>query len=355
MLCTLLAAVVALGLINRLRLPRWAEIAVGVLLVGLAQRALVIRLFRTSFLAPDGVPPALYILFLAGEAFLFSGTLCTLLWWSLRLVRVRLAPIVPLGVALGLAVLMVVQGYRQPAVREHTVRLRDLPDEAEGLRVAVIADLHLDSLRTRTWCTRFVERVNALQPDLILFTGDQADGTLARRRDDLAPLAELRAPLGAYAVTGNHEWYFDTEAMLAYYRALGITPLDGQRATVRGITLLGVPDGRSLTQQNNVPILRALTADLPPEHCTLLLSHKPALAIEADALGVDLQLSGHTHGGQLPGVATLIARFNRGLVRGWYTLPRGLQLYVAPGSGVWCGFPFRLYPPELTILTLRRP
>ena len=353
MLCTLLAAVVALGLVNRLGWPRWAEVAAGLVLVGLSQKYFLIRAFRTSIIAPE-VPPEVLVLFLGAEAFLLAAAPLTVVWWGLRACHVRLGAWVPLVAALGLGGVMLWQGFRQPPVREREASLPGLPPAAEGLRVAVLADLHLDTLRGRTWCERLVRRVNALKPDLVVLTGDQEDGSLALCQANLAPLAELEAPLGRYVITGNHEWFFDTAALLATYRALGLRVLDGRAERVGALWLMGLPDARSLTRQDNEPLLRRLAAECPAGAFPVLLCHKPGIAPAADDLGVRLQLSGHTHGGQLPGVAALMARFNGGFVRGWHTLPGGLRLFVAPGSGVWSGFPFRLYAPELSLLTLRR-
>lgn len=354
MLCTVLAAIVALGLVNRLGLSRRAEVIVGLVLVGFAQKYLLFRAFHASIIAPETIPPGVLLLFLYAEAFLLAAAPLTVVWWGLRACHARIRAWVPLGAAVALGALMMWQGFRQPPVREHEIALPGLPQAAEGLRVAVLADMHLDSLRGRDWCKRLVQRVNALKPDLVVLTGDQEDGSLALCQTNLAPLAGLKAPLGRYVVTGNHEWFFDTEALLATYRALGLRVLDGSAKRIGALWLMGLPDARSLTRQDNQPLLRRLVAACPTDAFPVLLCHKPGIAPEADALGVRLQLSGHTHGGQLPGVAALIARFNGGFVRGWYALPGGLRLFVAPGSGVWSGFPFRIYAPELTLLTLRR-
>ncbi len=354
MVCTLLAAIVALGLINRQGWPRRVELGVGLFLAVLSQRSLLIRLFRTSILAPDAIPTWLLFPFLCAEAFLLVAAPLTVVWWMLRLCRARVVPWVPLAASVVLAGVLLWQGFRQPPIKEHSVALAGLPPLAEGLRVVVLADLHIDGFRDATWCARLVARVNALAPDVVVLTGDQSDGFLSVRREDLAPLGGLRASQGCFAVTGNHEWHFDVEALLAYYETLGIRVLDGRVAYAGGVWWVGVPDARSLTQECNGPHLQRLMAELPPDAFTVLLAHKPAIAETADALGVQLQFSGHTHGGQLPGVATLMGRFNRHWVRGWYTLPEGLKLFVAPGSGVWTGFPFRLYPSELSLVILHR-
>ncbi len=351
---TLLAAIVALGPVNHLGLPRWAEILIGLGLVGVAQHYFLHRLFGASVIAPDAIPLPLLIIFLWGAAFLMAAASWTLLSWLVMLCRVPVPQGLPLLLGAISATVMIWLGERQPPIREHTVYLADLPAEAEGVRIAVIADLHIDHWRGRAWCEDFVAHVNAAQPDIIVFTGDQLDGTLEARREDLEPLSRLVAPHGKFLISGNHEYIFEPDETMAYYRELGLTVLDRRTAVTRGLGLIGIPDSKSLTQSVNSDLLADLTAALPQEALPLLLVHKPGLAPMADELGIKLQFSGHTHGGQLPIVYTLMERFNGGFVRGWYELPQGMQLFVAPGSGVWIGFPYRLYPSEMSLITLKR-
>lgn len=352
--CSALAVVIAAGPLARLGLPRWAVVAAGAALVALAQQALVHRALRVSLLSPDGMPIWAEAALLWGTAFLLAAGGLSVAWWALRFCHVAVPGWIPLAAGAAAGVWLVWMGERLPPVREHEVALAGLPAEAEGLRVAVLADVHIDAWRGRAWCERLVARVNVAKPDLIVFTGDQADGAVALRREDLAPLAGLEAPEGKFLITGNHEHYFETEAYLREYGRLGMTVLDGRAAQVRGLWLVGLGDGRSLTRRDAAEAeLRGLLAGLPEGAFPVLLVHKPGIARTADALGVRLQLSGHTHGGQVPGVAAIIARFNDGFVRGWYTLPRGMRLFVSPGVGVWMGFPYRVYGPQIALLTLR--
>ncbi len=349
-----LALVIALGPVNHSGFPRWLEILLGLLLVGGAQHYLWHRLFHASIMSPDALPLPFLVGILLITAFLMAAMAATLVVWALLLCRIPIPQWVALVVGVLGAVWMVWQGYRLPPVKEHTVILKDLPTAAEGLRVAVVADLHIDHWHGRAWCEKVVARLNATRPDIVIFTGDQLDGPIALRREDLAPLKEVQAPKGKYFVTGNHEYYFDTEETVAYLQSLGLTYLDRQVVITQGLGLVGVPDSRSLTQSISEAKFKELLVRLPKEVLPVLVVHKPGIAPMADAAGIKLQLSGHTHGGQLPGVATLMGRFNRNFVRGWYTQPEGMQLFVAPGSGVWLGFPYRLYPSELSILKLSR-
>lgn len=353
--CSVLALVVTLGPVRHLGLPRWAVWVVGVALVVLAQQALAHRLFGASILSPDAMPVAVVAVLVWGMGFLLAAGGLTLAWGVLRLCHVSLSGWWPLALGAAAATWLVWQGERVPPVREHVVEVPGLPEAADGLRVAVLADLHVDHWRGRTWCAAVVERVNAARPALVFFTGDQADGPFAEREADLEPLRGLVAPLGKYLVSGNHEHYFEAGWYLHHYERLGITVLDGRVVSVAGLGLIGLPDRPSLTGLGEeADLLRRLVGQVRAGDFPVLLAHKPAIAHVADALGVGLQFSGHTHGGQVPGVATVVRRTNAGLVRGWYTLPKGLRLFVSPGAGVWIGFPFRFYRSEIALVTLRR-
>ena len=337
-----------------LALPVWGRgLMAGWLLVSSLKRP-VLNLFGTGYMSPDGMPAPLYAYFLLAEGMLYMGGVLSLLWGGLLLCGAAVPPSWVLFGAVILGGVVTLRGYLPPKLRAYTVALQHLPPSAEGMRVLQLSDIHLDLLRRAGACRRLVRRVNALKPDVILITGDLEDGPLPLRREALAPLAELSAPEGVFAVTGNHEYYYDVSPYLPYYKSLGIRVLDGASATVRGVALLGVPDGRSLTRQDNGPLLEHLIRALPPQTATVLLAHKPAVAEAAAKLGVGLVLSGHTHGGQLPGVASVIARFNRGFVRGWYAPGAQTRLYVSRGCGVWCGFPFRVYGAEITLFTLSK-
>ena len=353
-LFTVLAVITAVGPVRQLKAPQWFRILLGFFFISASQGYVLQKLFDASVMCPDKLPFWLLVPAKWGDITTLTTGCASLLWWGLRLLRVKLTPLAPLVLGVLLGTWMLYMGERQPPIRERVLEVPQLPAEAEGLRIAVIADLHIDCWRSRAWCERFVERLNAAQPQLILFTGDQVDGEFERRIDDLAPLASLQAPLGKFVISGNHECMFDVEAYLRYYQTLGLTVLDGKTEVVRGVTLLGLPDSLSLTDYEHAAMLETMMAELPESACTLLLVHKPGIATLADRLGVDAQLSGHTHGGQFPGLAFLMKRFNEGFVRGNYTLPNGLSLFVAPGSAAWIGFPYRLYSSEISILTLTR-
>jgi predicted MPP superfamily phosphohydrolase len=358
LLSLLCAGILTFGLMRFCPWPKGVKRALVVWLFLFTQRYLFHRLFRTGVMSPDGMPNVVLIylqwhaMMLWCSAFVLAVlVLVQRFWRRLSLYWLFCGSFVVGGM---LAATMLFLGFFvHPRVEIYEVELEGLPAAAEGLRVVVLADLHIDQVHDRQWCEMMVDKVNALNPDLILFTGDQSDGGSELRAKDLEPLSRLRARYGAFAIGGNHEAWFDGKGLEALLERYGIVSLNHAMVEVCGLSLMGIEDARALSDSDADFYLEALMARLSPGAFPLLLVHKPAVAPLADALGVKLQLSGHTHGGQLPGMASVIARFNGGFVRGWYDLPQGMQLYVSPGCGVWNGFPYRLYRAEIALLVLR--
>ena len=258
--------------------------------------------------------------------------------------------------ALVMTALAVPAALRIPEVRTQEIVLPGLPPALDGLRVAHLTDLHISRNFPAAWTRAVVDRTNALRPDLILLTGDLMDGSPALRRGDFAPMADLRAPLGVFACPGNHEYYSGLPAWRPVLRAHGITllengavvlPVRGSHLTVAGVTdnaagRFGLPGPDPHTALEGTPRPR------------ILMAHKPEL-FHQTAPDIDLQLSGHTHGGLALLLDQGVALFNGGFVRGWYARDKA-RLYVGPGSGLWGGFPLRLgVPSEILLLVLRAP
>jgi predicted MPP superfamily phosphohydrolase len=219
-----------------------------------------------------------------------------------------------------------------PRVRHVRVPLARLP--VESYTIAHLTDVHIGSLIGREFAETLVRRVNALKPDLIVITGDLIDGNLSELRPHIEPLRELRARDGIYAVTGNHEYYWNLEPWLQHIRSLGIRVLRNERVTIAGAFELAGADDASYGE--DVP--RAV-AGRDPNLPLVLLAHHPRTIARAMGQGVDLQLSGHTHGGQLLPWGWL--------ARLWDPLVSGLRrfgntwLYVSEGAGFW-GPPMRV-------------
>jgi predicted MPP superfamily phosphohydrolase len=232
---------------------------------------------------------------------------------------------------------------RGALVRRVTVPLAGLP--VEKYTIVQLTDVHIGPIIGREFAEEMVQRVNALKPDAIVITGDLVDGRLHELRPHIEPLRQLRARDGVYAVTGNHEYYWNAEAWLEHIRSLGIRVLRNEHVTLsEAVVIAGVDDS---TQTEDVP--RAV-ADRPPVLPLVLLAHHPRTVTRARAANVDLQLSGHTHGGQLLPLGWLARLFDpkvAGLARFGDT-----WLYVSQGTGFW-GAPVRVGTTcEISAITL---
>ena len=248
---------------------------------------------------------------------------------------------------------------RPPPVRRVELALPRWPRSLGGLRIVQVSDVHLGPILGREFAAELAARVNALAPDLVAVTGDLVDGSVAHVGEEVAPLAALRAPLGVFFVTGNHDHYSGDRGWVARVRQLGWRPLRNERVTLcpawgegARFELAGVDDHRGDwgVHGSREDLPRAL-AGWPSERHLILLAHDPTTFHAASRAGVDLQLSGHTHGGQIwpfGWVVRLVVPWVAGLHR------RGRsQLYVSRGTGFW-GPPLRLgAPAEITELVLR--
>lgn len=250
-------------------------------------------------------------------------------------------------------------GARRLVVRHLDVRVDDLPPGLEGMRIAQVSDLHVGPHTSRRHLARVAAAVREARPDLIAVTGDQVDD----HARDVEPFAEafrgLSAPLGVFAIPGNHDVYAGWPAVHEGLAAMGIgvlvnraVPLErnGARFWVAGT---GDPAGRRGTPV--APDIERTLAAVPPGEFTLALAHNPALWPALAERGVELTLSGHTHYGQIaiPRLGWSLASAFLEHSMGQYRRD-GSQLYINPGTNYW-GIPFRLgTPPEVTVLILRR-
>ena len=225
-----------------------------------------------------------------------------------------------------------------PTVKRITVPLAKLPRRGDGFRIAVVSDIHLGPILGRSHTERIVDAVNGTQPDLIAIVGDLVDGRVADLGPAAEPLARLRARHGAYFVTGNHEYFGDAREWIEYVRELGVQPLENAREELPHFDLAGVNDLAGEEEGEGPDFERAL-GGRDTRRASVLLAHQPVQIHEAVKHGVDLQLSGHTHGGQLwpgPYLAALANPTVAGLERYGDT-----QLYVTRGAGAW-GPPVRV-------------
>ena len=248
-------------------------------------------------------------------------------------------------------------------VTEVPIRLERLPAALSGLAIAQITDLHVGPTIRERQVRRVVEQTNALRPDVVAITGDLVDGPVAELGPAVAELARLRAPHGVYFVTGNHEYYSGAAAWIEEVRRLGIRVLRNERVSIgdagASIDLAGVDDWSAARWGNSAGHTANLSRALQgrdPERSLVLLAHQPRGVDEAVRAGVELQVSGHTHGGQLVPFNLLVATaypYLRGLYTHREQAATG-QIFVSRGTGYW-GPPMRLgSPPEIAKLVLTR-
>lgn len=247
-------------------------------------------------------------------------------------------------------------------VREVEVPIARLPAALDGLTIVQLTDIHASVIVDAKHVERVVEMTNALEPDLVVITGDMVDGTIADRLGDVRPLANIRARYGVFGVEGNHEHYVEYDKWMQAFPSLGITMLTNasQSLVIAGerVTIAGLTDPWSSHDGTQAPDLQKALAGRDPNDVVILLSHQPKFAADyADR--VDLMLSGHTHGSQVLLMYPIVHATNKGFVRGLYDVVskagRVMQLYVSSGTYVWNGFPMRLGTRgEVTRLRLKK-
>jgi predicted MPP superfamily phosphohydrolase len=231
------------------------------------------------------------------------------------------------------------------------IKLAKLPKALDGFTIVQLTDLHIGLTIDRHFVQRVVDITNELAPDVIALTGDFVDGKVGDLADEAAPLANLRAKHGVFAVTGNHEYYSGVEPWVAHISTLGVRYLRNERVTIAdGFDLAGVEDYTAAGKYKED--LAAATAGRDPARALVLLAHQPRQVRRAAKHGVDLQLSGHTHGGQIWPWHYIVKLQQGGLLAGRYQ-HGDTQLYVSRGCGYW-GPPVRLLAPlEITRVILR--
>jgi predicted MPP superfamily phosphohydrolase len=250
----------------------------------------------------------------------------------------------------GLAILASLYGVVNAAwvrVKRITVKLPNLPESWRGRLAALVSDTHLGHVRGRGFVRRIVTMLMRLRPDIVFITGDLFDGTAADLRRLTEPWMELSAPLGAYFVTGNHEEFSDHTKYLDAVKRAGVRVLNNEKVTLDGLQVVGVHYRDSLDAQRFRSILRQ--AALDHDRASILLTHAPDRLPIAEEEGISLQLSGHTHGGQIFPftwiTSLLYGRYAYGLNR-----LGTLAVYTSSGAGTW-GPPMRVGTrPEIVLI-----
>ncbi|QJR13785.1 metallophosphoesterase [Usitatibacter palustris] len=244
---------------------------------------------------------------------------------------------------------------RTAGVKDVTVAIANLPAALEGFTIAQISDIHVGPTIKRAYVEAIVERVNGLRADMVAITGDLVDGSVGELARDTAPLANLTSRHGTYIVTGNHEYYSGARAWIAELRRLGARVLlnehvvlehDGGQVTVAGVTDYSAHH----FDESHRSDARAALAGAPASSAKVLLAHQPRSAVFAAEAGADLQLSGHTHGGQF-WPWNFFVRLQQPFTAGLHRLGR-MWIYINRGTGYW-GPPNRFgIPSEITRIRL---
>ncbi|WP_206340278.1 metallophosphoesterase [Blastococcus litoris] len=278
---------------------------------------------------------------------------------SRRLFLARGLAVTAGAVALGTAGTGAYFANSPPVVRRVPVTLANLDPALDGVRIVTFSDGHLSATYGGRRFERLVELVNEQRPDVVAIVGDLVDGDVPELREEAAPLADLVSEQGVFFVTGNHEYFVDTNAWLRHLPTLGVDVLRNERVAIRrggaSFDLAGIDDRTAASSGlpgHGADLDAALDGrdDAVP---VVLLAHQPVLVEQASAAGVDLQLSGHTHGGQLWPFDYAI-RLDQPAVEG-LSRHGDTQLYVTSGAGYW-GPPMRVGArPEVTVVELRAP
>ena len=267
-----------------------------------------------------------------------------------------------LTLCLGAAILTAYGLYNAlkiPEVKRVEVLSSRLPAQLNGFTIAQLSDLHISSTSDLGWLNEVVEKTNNLHADMIVITGDMLDGNAMQMQKELAPLNDLHAPYGVFVITGNHEYYVSFQSWLDYMRNLSKHTLilnGGKLIDVKGakLGLGGVSDeaAKGTDPPGDLPNLAKALASVQGADYKILLRHRPKTAKEAAKAGFNLQLSGHTHGGQFfPGnlLVAIPNKFSSGL----YNV-KGMDLYVNSGSSLWGRVPLRIgVESEITLIVLK--
>ncbi len=265
-----------------------------------------------------------------------------------REARIKKSNAVLLGCSFVLALFALYAGLKTPDVKEVKIYTSKLPS---NITIVALSDLHLHHNLSLKKIQEIVDKVNAIQPDMIVFLGDFADERTNHLHQQLFELSQLKAPLGKYAVAGNHDFYLGHEEAKEAFKEAEFTYLfnEGVQVTPQ-LYLAGIPDYRTVRQiSDSVDIIRALSSAQPSDY-KILLSHRPKLIDTLVPKQIDLQLSGHTHGGQVFPHHFMVKLFNKYL-SGLYQTRHG-KLYVTSGAGQW-GAQMRLFAPsEITVIRL---
>ena len=242
-----------------------------------------------------------------------------------------------------------------PTVNHVQITVDRLPAEFDGYRIVQMADLHVGQLLKRPWLEAVIDTANELDADAVVLVGDMIEGPESELASEVKAYGLLKSKDGVFGVTGNHEWHHGAAPWVKFFEENGVQMLENKHHVItRGdaqLVIAGTTDRSAVRYGAHGPDLK-MALDGAPDAATVLLAHQPAGARELQ--GVDLQLSGHTHGGLYALMQPLVAYFNDGFVSGLYQVNATTQLYVSRGTGLWTGMALRVMcPSEITEITLK--
>ncbi|MCL2473990.1 MAG: metallophosphoesterase [Alphaproteobacteria bacterium] len=290
----------------------------------------------------------LSILFGTAQVSIVFLFLATLVLEGLRIANVytNMAGVIIMSCAAVLAVYSVYNSGTAPRVRNIEIASPLLPEDWKPIRIVQLSDMHIGMGMSREDFVSAIAEVKAIKPDMIVITGDVIDGYVEELLSEVSFLKELEAPLGVFAVNGNHETFFGIQKWTDAFEAMGISVLRDEYKTVKNDKhdfvikgIEGSSNSFSEKQETNLPVI--------------ILAHYPGIFLESKKQNPVLQLSGHTHGGMFFPVSMLVKAFNKGYVRGLYQENNSF-LYVTDGTDLWRGFPSRLGTSnEIPVITLK--
>jgi predicted MPP superfamily phosphohydrolase len=258
--------------------------------------------------------------------------------------------------AIGASAAALRSGLGEVEVKEVQVELERMPKELSGMTIVQLTDVHVGQRMIDTkFIQRIVERVNEQKADAVVITGDLVDGSVDKLGDTVALLAKIDARFGVYFVTGNHEYYSGARDWIAFLKKHGIKTLQNEHARLGdqvSIDLAGINDvsAARMTKVKDLGLASA-TANRDPDRELILLAHQPKAITEAAKYGVGLQISGHTHGGQIQPFGAIVS-LTQPYMAGLYDHDEKTKIYVSRGTGFW-GPPMRLFAPaEITKIVL---
>jgi predicted MPP superfamily phosphohydrolase len=269
-----------------------------------------------------------------------------------RLLIARSAAIVAGLTAAGITGYGVRTALGPPQLARLEFPLAKLPRALDGTRLAVVSDIHLGALTGLRHVGRIVDMVNSVNADIVCIVGDLVDGTVEELGRYAEPLAGIRSRRGSYFVTGNHEYYSGFAPWIEEVARLGVRPLRNERVDLGGLDLAGVNDLNG-TDFGDAPDFAKALGNRDTTRPVILMAHQPIAVHDAAPYGVDLQVSGHTHGGQMVPF-NLVVRMEQPIVSGLGRVD-GVPVYVTNGAGFW-GPPVRVgAPPQVSVIDLRTP